>query len=200
MDDETRIDIGERLRRLREARHISLRSLAKESGMSANALSMIERNKTSPSVSTLYKLADSLNIPVTTFFGAEQERHELIHLRAHEGPMFPIVRGSWEGRGGEKFVGRVEPFILSLEVGADSGTAAMLHTGHEFVLCLMGSIEYEVEDRKYLLNPGDSLLFAAHLRHRWRNAGKISSTLLIVLSGFDETDHPVAIHLQKKKD
>jgi uncharacterized cupin superfamily protein len=110
----------------------------------------------------------------------------------------PIVRGLWEGRGGEKFVGRVEPFVLTLDVGADSGTAPMLHTGHEFVFCLAGSIEYEVEAQKYLLNSGDSLLFAAHLSHRWRNAGRMSSTLLIVLSGFDATDQPMALHLNKK--
>ena len=199
MAENKLIDLGVRLRQLREARGTSIRALAKKGGISANALSMIERGKTSPSVSTLYKLADALDVHVTTFFGEEENRKEVIHLRAHEGPTVPIVRGSWEGRGGEKFIGRVEPFILSLEVGADSGPSAILHTGHEFVFCLIGTIEYEVEDRKYLLTPGDSLLFAAHLRHRWRNAGKNNSTLLIVLSGFDDTDHPIAIHLSNKK-
>jgi transcriptional regulator with XRE-family HTH domain len=47
------IDVGNRLRQLREARKVSMRTLATMSGLSANALSMIERGKTSPSVSTL---------------------------------------------------------------------------------------------------------------------------------------------------
>jgi transcriptional regulator with XRE-family HTH domain/quercetin dioxygenase-like cupin family protein len=197
MVDEKAVDLGERLRRLREIRRISLRSLARESGLSANALSMIERGMSSPSVSTLYKLADAMHVPVTTFFGSEDKRLEIVHMRTHQGPTFPIVRGQWEGRGGEKFVGRVEPFVLTLEVGADSGTASMVHTGHEFVYCLGGNVEYEVEETCYPLNPGDSLLFAAHLSHRWRNTGKLTASLLIVLSGFDDTDQPVDQHLHK---
>ena len=46
------VDVGARLKELREARNISMRTLATKSGLSANALSMIERGKTSPSVST----------------------------------------------------------------------------------------------------------------------------------------------------
>ncbi len=58
--DAVSVNVGERLRELREARNISMRTLASRSGLSANALSMIERGKASPSVSTLYKLADAL--------------------------------------------------------------------------------------------------------------------------------------------
>ena len=50
------VNVASSLRELREARGISMRALATKSGLSANALSMIERGKTSPSVSTLYKL------------------------------------------------------------------------------------------------------------------------------------------------
>jgi transcriptional regulator with XRE-family HTH domain len=197
MHNEQPDELGERLRHLREGRVLSMRQLAHTSGLSANALSMIERGLSSPSVSTLYKLADALGIPVTKFFSTEEEQQQVIFLRAHEGVRVPITHGLWEGRGGEKFVGRVEPFVLTLEVGADSGTTLMVHTGHEFVFCLAGSIEYEVEDQKYLLHSGDSLLFAAHLSHRWCNAGKIEAHLLIVLSGFEEGDTPVANHLHK---
>jgi transcriptional regulator with XRE-family HTH domain len=191
-------DLGDRLRQLRESRNISLRLLARESGLSANALSMIERGLSSPSVSTLYKLAEALDMPVTSFFMHEAERQQIIFLRAMEGVRVPVMRGIWEGRGGEKFVGRVEPFVLNLDIGADSGPSPMVHTGHEFVFCLAGSIEYVVEGQTFLLNPGDSLLFAAHLSHQWRNAGKTSANLLIVLSGFAESDHPLSTHLKKK--
>ena len=65
------VDVASRLRELREARGISMRTLAAKSGLSPNALSMIERSKTSPSVSTLYKLADALGVSITAFFGPE---------------------------------------------------------------------------------------------------------------------------------
>ena len=62
------VDVGLRLRELRESRRISMRELARRSELSANALSMIERNLTSPSVSTLTKLANALEVPITAFF------------------------------------------------------------------------------------------------------------------------------------
>ena len=198
MNDSTLKNVGESLRRLREARNLSMRLLAKNSGLSANALSMIERGRTSPSVSTLYKLADALEVPVTAFFGTPEERQQVIYLRAHDRSRVPIVRGTWEGLGGEKFVGRVEPFVLNLETGADSGPAPLVHTGHEFVFCLTGSIEYQVEERYFLLSPGDSLLFAAHLCHHWRNAGQGTANVLIILSGFSESDHPLSTHVPKQ--
>jgi transcriptional regulator with XRE-family HTH domain len=198
MTDSNPVNVGESLQRLRATRRLSMRALAKTSGLSANALSMIERGKTSPSVSTLYKLADALDVPVTAFFGTPEERQQVIHLRSGDRSRLPIVRGTWEGLGGEKFTGRVEPFVLSLETGANSGSAPLVHTGHEFVFCLTGNIEYQVEERTFPLTPGDSLLFAAHLRHHWRNSGQGPANVLIVLSGFSESDHPLATHIPKE--
>jgi transcriptional regulator with XRE-family HTH domain len=197
MDDHRAVNVGEKIRRLRIAQDISMRTLAQSSGLSANAISMIERGTASPSVSTLYKLADALGVPVTAFFGTPESPKQIIYLKANSRSRVPIPRGIWEGLGGEQFVGRVEPFILTLEPGADSGTQAMVHTGHEFVFCLQGKVEYEVESQPFLLTSGDSLLFAAHQEHRWRNAGQMAATLLIVLSGFEDRDHPLAVHLKK---
>jgi transcriptional regulator with XRE-family HTH domain len=68
------IDVGSRLRQLRQERGKSMRALARASGLSTNALSMIERSRTSPSVSTLYKIADALEVPITAFFRLEPPR------------------------------------------------------------------------------------------------------------------------------
>ena len=198
MNEAKSMNVGDRLRQLRAGRGISIRALAKLSSLSANALSMIERGKTSPSVSTLYKLADALEVPVTAFFGVPEEKQQIIYQRAADRSRVPVVGGHWEGLGGERFVGRVEPFVLTLNTGADSGSAVLVHTGHEFVFCLRGNIEYQVEESRFLLSPGDSLLFAAHQRHHWRNAGQGVANLLIVLSGFTESDHPLTAHVNKK--
>ncbi len=192
------VDVGVRLHELREAQGISMRALAAKSGLSANALSMIERGRTSPSVSTLYKLADALGVPVTEFFAPGVDKQRTILVRADERTRVPFAHGVWEGLGGEKFTGRVEPFIMTLENGASSGTHPMVHTGHEFVHVLRGKLEYLVEDKRYELEPGDSLLFAAQLHHRWRNPGNTVTNVLIVLSGFAEGERPDKLHWQKK--
>ncbi|HSO13545.1 MAG TPA: helix-turn-helix domain-containing protein [Anaerolineales bacterium] len=191
------VDVGSRLKELREMRGISMRALATKSGLSANALSMIERGKTSPSVSTLYKLADALGISITTFFGVEEEKQPFIFMRANERTRIPFARGVFEGLGAERFVGRVEPFVLTLESGANSGPHSMTHTGHEFVFCLRGELEYSVEKKVFLMSPGDSLLFAAQLRHKWKNPGRTVANALIVLSGFAEGEEPHAMHWKK---
>jgi len=194
------VNVGSRLRELREARNISMRGLAAKSGLSANALSMIERGKTSPSVSTLYKLSEGMGVDITAFFGEPVERQPIVFMKAAERPRVSFQRGIWEDLGGANFVGRMEPFVLTLENGGGSGLNVMKHSGHEFVFCLRGSLEYQVENQVFLLEPGDSLIFAANIRHRWRNTGNTVVNALIMLADFSETDRGQSIHQQEKED
>jgi transcriptional regulator with XRE-family HTH domain len=192
--DAVSVNIGERLRELREARNISMRALATRSGLSANALSMIERGRASPSVSTLYKLADALGVSITSFFNSDEEKKQVVFLKADGRSRVAFTHGLFEGLGGEHFVGRIEPFVLTLESNANSGPRSMAHTGHEFVFCLRGELEYQVEREIYQLSAGDSLLFAAHLKHRWKNVGNTVVTALILISCFEEGERLHAMH------
>ena len=174
-----------------------MRTLATKSGLSANALSMIERGKTSPSVSTLYKLADALGVSITAFFGPETEKKQVVFLKADIRTRVPFTRGVFEALGGEQFAGRVEPFMLTLESGASSGPNTIAHTGHEFVFCLRGQLEYYVEKQVFLLSAGDSLLFASKLEHRWKNPSKNVVNALIIISGFAEGEQLHSMHWRK---
>lgn len=177
-----------------------MRSLARRSGLSANALSMIERGLTSPSVSTLTKLSTALEVPIMAFFRQEPERSQVVFRKASERTRISFPRGMWEGLGGEYFTGRIEALMLTLESGGSSGPHGMIHTGHEFVFCLRGSLEYEVDGQHYLLEQGDSLIFSAQLLHRWRNAGNTVVNAITVISGFEESERPLEYHLASKAD
>lgn len=196
-NDAVSVNIGDRLRELREARNISMRTLAARSGLSANALSTIERGKASPSVSTLYKLADAMGISITAFFATGTDRKQIVFIKSDARPHVSFSRGTFEGLGGEQFMGRVEPFMLTLENSANSGPRPMTHTGHEFVFCLRGELEYQVERQTFQLEPGDSLLFAAHLKHKWRNPGRNVTSAIIIISGFEEGEELHAMHWKK---
>lgn len=189
------INVGERLRELREERDLSIRALGRLSGLSANALSVIERGKSSPSVSTLYKVADALEIPVTAFFQQQHSQNEVVSIKGSQRNRIPFHRGLWEGLGGEVFSGRVEPFMLTLESGANSGRFPMEHSGHEFVFCLRGQLEYTVEGETFHLEAGDSLIFTANLEHEWHNPGQTVTNVLFVLSCFREDERPSEYHL-----
>jgi len=191
------VDVSTRLRELREGQGISMRTLATKSGLSANALSMIERGKTSPSVSTLYKLADALGISITAFFGVETEKKRVVFIKSDERTRMSFTRGVFEALGGEQFSGRVEPFMLTLESGASCGPHGMVHTGHEFIFCLRGQLDYYVEKEIFHLEAGDSLLFSSKLSHRWRNPSTHVTNALIVISGFEEGELPHVMHWKK---
>jgi transcriptional regulator with XRE-family HTH domain len=193
------VDVGTRLRQLREEHNISMRGLATKSGLSANALSMIERGKTSPSVSTLYKLSEALGIPITEFFNQQLERQEVVFLKSHERTHISFMRGFMEGLGGEQFVGKVSPFLVTLESGASSGSVPMSHTGHEFVFCLRGKLDYRVEKQNFELGSGDSLLFAALLKHSWRSSGGNVTTALIIISEHSESNKSLGKHWRENE-
>jgi quercetin dioxygenase-like cupin family protein len=148
-------------------------------------------------VSTLYKLADALGVSITSFFSSNTDKKQVVFLQADERTRVSFTRGIFEALGGEQFVGRVEPFLLTLENNANSGPRSMAHTGHEFVFCLRGRLEYQVERQVYELSAGDSLLFAAQLKHRWKNIGGNVATALIIISGFEEGEELHAMHWKK---
>lgn len=188
------VNVGQVLKQMREDRGISIRELSRLSGLSANALSMIERGRASPSVSTLYRLTDALNVPITALFSQEQALEPIVYRSMETRTHVPFPLGVWEGLGGESFTGRMQPFMLTLESRAESGREKIVHTGSEFVYCLKGVLEYEVEDKIFTLEAGNSLLFSARLTHRWRNPGKTVTNAIIVLSGFEEYEKPGSYH------
>lgn len=65
---EANLNVGQRIRRLREQRQLSLRALARLCGLSTNAISLIERGENSPTVSSLHALATALGVSITDFF------------------------------------------------------------------------------------------------------------------------------------
>lgn len=189
------VNVSERLKALREERDLSIRGLGRLSGLSANALSVIERGLSSPSVSTLYKIANALEIPVTAFFEETPPKGDIVFIKSPERNRIPFHRGLWEGLGGERYDGLIEPYMITLEAGTSSGRFHMSHSGHEFVFCLRGELEYVINDQTYLLESGDALLFSASLEHKWHNPGQTVTNALILIAGFLPGESPSQYHI-----
>jgi transcriptional regulator with XRE-family HTH domain len=188
------IDVGGNLRDLRSEKGLSLRSLAQLSGLNVNTLSLIENGKTSPSVSTLQQLASALEVPITAFFETHIARNNISYQKSGQRPQAAFAYGSLADLGAGLTLQGGQPLLVSLKPRANSGQTPIVHTGHEFVFCLEGRIAYTVEDKTYLLDPGDSLLFEAHLPHYWENAGAAISRSLLIMCPSDESDHPTDRH------
>jgi transcriptional regulator with XRE-family HTH domain len=177
--------VGQRLRALRKARDLSIRSLAERSGLSVNTLSLIENGRTSPSVSTLHQLAQSLNVSITAFFEGEQQKKRVVYQKAGERQQIVFSQGQMEKLSeGMPRLGS-EPFITKLEPKATSGETPIVYAGREFIYCLEGHITYTVDGDTYSLAPGDSLIFDAYIPHSWKNTAPSNSRALLVLCPLD---------------
>ncbi len=188
------IDVGTRLRNLRTAQGLSVRALAEMSGLNFNTLSLIENNKSSPSVSTLQQLALALNVSITAFFERVQAPKQIVFQKSGERPKASFAYGFLEDLGDGMTLQGGQPLLIIMNPGADSGTDPIVHTGHEFVYCLEGEFSYQVGGNEYLLQTGDSLLFEAHLPHFWRNPGHTTSRSLLILCPADENDTSTERH------
>jgi len=191
---ESNIDVGRRIREIRMGKGLSIRALAETSKLNVNTLSLIENGRTSPSVSTLQLIAQTLQVPISAFFETDEGQKKVVYQHAGNRPHAVFTHGLVEDLGAGMTRFGAEPLIVTLKPKSDSGKTPIVHTGREFVYCLEGHIVYHVDDQAYPLEPGDSLMFEAYLPHRWQNEGESESKLLLVLCPLDERDQPSERH------
>jgi uncharacterized cupin superfamily protein len=194
------VNVGNRLRVLRTEHGHSLRRLADLSGLNVNTLSLIENGRTSPSVSTLQQVARALQVPISAFFEMDEPAQTVVFQQTGHRPRAAFAHGMAEDLGAGMTLHGGQPLLVTLRPGTDSGPAPIVHTGHEFVYCLEGQLTYTIDDRRYVLEPGDSLIFEAHLPHRWGNSGQIQTRSLLILCPDDENDRPTERHFARETE
>lgn len=190
----TEVRLGRRLRELRIRNGFSLRALAERSGLNVNTLSLVENGRSSPSVSTLQQLALALGVPIATFFESEPASQKVVFTPLDQRPRAVFGSTQMENLGKDLAGMAVQPFVVTLQPGTGSGERMIVHSGHEFVYCLSGSLRYQVDQDEYLLKAGDSLVFEAHLPHCWENNGPESAEILLVLYPSDLREEPGGRH------
>ena len=175
------MDIGGRLRAIREGRGMSQRDLAGRAGLTSAAISMIEQNKSSPSVASLKSLLDAIQMTMSEFFAEVEEattpkyfytRDEFIEISPQE-----IGLGGAAARVSLRQIGDASRHTLQVlhetyPPGADTGPELLSHDGEEAGVVIEGIIEISVADQIRVLNPGDGYLFDSRLPHRFRNIGE----------------------------
>lgn len=163
-------DIGERLKQLRIQKGYSLRMLAELSGLNINTLSMVENDKTSPSVATLQKLANALEIQIVDLFTPVNEKDQVVLTRA-EGRNSSILGQTRMQSLTTGFVkDGVRAFVITIPNKEEASPHAVDHLGFEFVYCLSGKLIYHIQDETYQLEAGDSLIFNSSIDHCWENS------------------------------
>lgn len=185
--------IGDRLTAVRGERGLTVSEIARLVGVSASAISQIERGTSRPSVATLFALARALNVPVDAFFDDDEleTRPEVFEsassaLRTVPPPqdakrLHPYFvrsgeRATLEIKGGVRWE-RLTPTALEgldfMELvyapRAESDPELYRHPGIELVLLLEGRLNIFVGFELYELEPGDSIAFPSSIPHRYVN-------------------------------
>jgi transcriptional regulator with XRE-family HTH domain len=165
------MDLGRKVRSLRESRGMSLKDLAKQAGVSESFVSQIERGVANPSVASLRRLAEALGSSVGALFQGPETGGRLVRVQDRARLVDPARR--WEDfLVTPREAKRLQVILSVIEPGEGSGDEPYSHdSDEECVLVLRGTLEFHVGDESYLLTKGDSLLFESRTAHWNRNPG-----------------------------
>ncbi len=130
------VDVGQRLREKRIEFGLTIRDLARKSGLNVNTLSMIENGKASPSVETLQQLSFALEIPIAAFFEESIPKNTVAHYKASQRPGIHFAQGVLEDLGAGMPKRGAETFLVTLKPLSSSGDNFIVHTGRETVFYL----------------------------------------------------------------
>ncbi len=168
---QTAEDIGARLRAVRKRYALSQRQLAKRSGVSNATISLIEKGKLNPTVSTLFKLLSAFPIPITEFWedGFEAPARvfyafdDLTRIRHSKVTYWRVG----DGTPGDAMTFQYERY----EPGMDGGEIR-IDQDHEIVgFIIEGKLELTVGDQRRVLRAGDAYRFNGRIPHRLRVTG-----------------------------
>lgn len=183
----TDFDVGARLRELRLNKGFSQRQLAEAAAVPHGQISMVETNRSSPSVATLRKILGGLEVTMSEFFEPESNQAGEVFFTPDQ---FKDLTSriysdrTTIGRMALRQVGNAREHGLQIlhetyEPGADTGDDMISHPASEGGIVISGELEVTVGDKIRVLKSGDAYLFNSHEPHRFRN---ISDRVAIVVS------------------
>lgn len=168
---------GQRFRRLRVRRGLSLAQVARATGVSIGFLSSLERGQMRSSVATLRRIARFYRTNILSLFETAGENLRIVRpsqrkiLETNAGVRMELL--AWGNTA-------MEPHLFRIKPRGGSGESYS-HEGEEFLHVLCGEFEIWLGDTEhYRLKSGDSLYFESSTPHRWRNPGRTEASLLWV--------------------
>lgn len=182
MEDErlNAVYLGQRLRQLRKEQNLTQLDLAQQVGITNGQISTIERGVSSPSLTTLHRIARALNVPIPEFF--EDERKKEVELvRKDQGRKVASGEGlSIEVLLARSNNGAFNVFYLDLDSGEINLNPRPSVPDEYFVYVVAGKCELQVQSDSFVLDPGDSIFVRAQRDQIIRNVGAGELRLLLV--------------------
>lgn len=176
--------LGARVRAFRRAKGWTLDELAKAVGVDKAHISRIENNLKTPSIATIAKMGQALDVSMGHLLGETLDKSD---IKVTRGESLGVIGEATEPAlhqfvpllHGDK-VGAFEAFIIF--PGPDAGQTEAQHGGQEMLYILAGVVDVIFRSHSVRLSGGDCIHFPGHLEHRLCRVGRARAKALLVLS------------------
>jgi len=176
------IDVGKKIKSIRKRKNLTLQAVSEKSGMSATAISAIERNVSSPTVTTLAAIGRALGESISSLVGEAEIEYVVTRALNRERLATEIREVEFQSLAAGVPGQRFHPKVCILKPGANSGEDFVNHQGDEFFFVIRGALEMEIGGTSARLEEGDTLYVRGNTAFRWRNAHDGGETELLVVS------------------
>ena len=166
--DRLNILVSENIKRIRQEKNLSLGDLAKLSDVSKSMLAQIERGEGNPTLSTLWKIANGMQVSFNTLIAQPKLPYKVTKLAEIE----PILDMNGELKNYSLFSDIENNFsVYQIEVGKEISwiSEAHLRGTAEFVIVIQGTLEIKLEEKTFILKKGENLWFKADVPHSYCN-------------------------------
>ena len=178
----TELELGTRIRSLRQARRLTLRDVAERAGVTESFLSQVERDVTSPSIATVQRIARALDLSIAQLFSEDGDSGRVVRRDARRRVAYPGL-GAVDEFLTSNMAGRLQVIMSTIEPGGGSGVEPYTHdSDEEVVVVLAGVLDLWVGDEHHVLGEGDAITFPSRLPHWNANHGDGPVTLLFCLT------------------
>lgn len=168
------------LKELRTERNLTLGHLSKISGISKAMLSDIEKGSSNPTINTLWKIANGLNVPYTKLMAGIEKETTVIRkadsvMQSGETEHYRVYCyfRSTPVRNFELFYVELDPLSSHASIGHSE-------KAQEYLYIIQGQLVLRTETGDYTLNPGDSLVFDSSIGHTYVNEQDMLLTFMVI--------------------
>jgi len=179
-------NVGSKIKSIREAKSISIETVAERTALTSEQIIMIE-NGESVSLSPLIKIARALGVRLGTFLDDIDSSGPIICRKEDQEKGVRFSTSTGESKHLNYFSlaryksGRyMEPFIVEISNHTGDDFSFSSHEGEEFLYCLEGAIEIVYGQKSYRLEPGDSVYYDSIVEHRIQAVYGTAKVLAVV--------------------
>jgi transcriptional regulator with XRE-family HTH domain len=176
--------LGDDLRNLRKQKGLTIERLSQLSKLSTGVISQIERNKTAPSIRTLFALTSALDVPMGWLLEdtkeGEAEDASFIVRAGNRRKMHIADRGIRQEIMTPHFSGKLQMILVTIAPNGGSGRDGYSHEGEEAGFVVSGELELTVGQEMTVLRAGDSFKFQSDIPHSYSNPGAVDTSVVWV--------------------